>query len=368
VPDAPHTWRRYAISAGILVAGGTALLTVFALSGVYNVSAVKPHWDITAWLFEVIRHQSVRTQSLGIEPPQLDDSDRIRLGAVHFEIACADCHGAPGRPPSKLASAMLPEPPSLHFVADEWTDAQLFWIVHNGQKYTGMPAWPAFGRSDEVWSVVALLKKLPELDEADYRQLVGLDPPGAFMSFSGGTEESALCAACHGPPGGEPVSNRVPQLSGQYADYLVRSLEEYKSGQRPSGIMELIAADLSQQQIRNFASAYASASAPPKQPSEQQDTLLQRGALLSANGRPETDLPPCSSCHTETAESPFPKLTGQSATYIAQQLYVWRRGLRDRSPYGAMMSRVAQRLAPGDIEDVAAFLASLSPATKEAQP
>ena len=55
---------------------------------------------------------------------------------------------------------MLPPPPELSKAAKEWKDEELFWIVKHGIKYTGMPSWVAAERDDEVWSVVAFLKRL----------------------------------------------------------------------------------------------------------------------------------------------------------------------------------------------------------------
>src|SRR5688572_16771458 len=85
-----------AIGMAIMLVIGVAL---FVASGIYNVSAARPHFDPTEWFLDVLRRQSVRLHSLGIDVPRLDDEGMIRLGAAHFESGCAGCHGAPGRPP-----------------------------------------------------------------------------------------------------------------------------------------------------------------------------------------------------------------------------------------------------------------------------
>ena len=52
-----------------------------------------------------------------------------------------------------------------------WTDEQLFWIVKHGIKYAGMPGWIAQSRDDEVWTVVAALRSLPDMSRKEYRRL-----------------------------------------------------------------------------------------------------------------------------------------------------------------------------------------------------
>ena len=54
---------------------------------------------------------------------------------------CVDCHLAPGMDSSEIRQGLLPKPPKLQEVVDEWKPAELFWIIKNGVKMTGMPAW-----------------------------------------------------------------------------------------------------------------------------------------------------------------------------------------------------------------------------------
>jgi hypothetical protein len=86
---------------------------------------------------------SVKTNAAGIEAPQLDNPNLIRLGAAHFHRGCAFCHGAPGMPVNPIAKQMLPLPPDLSISMRPWKKRELFWIVKHGFKYTGMPGWVA---------------------------------------------------------------------------------------------------------------------------------------------------------------------------------------------------------------------------------
>ena len=72
-----------------------------------------------------------------------------------------------------------------------------------------------------------------------------------------GRAKSASCAACHGADG-RGIAPNFPVLAGQYADYLVKSLKQYRSGERNNALMAPLAADLSDADIADLAAYYAS--------------------------------------------------------------------------------------------------------------
>lgn len=74
-----------------------------------------------------------------------------------------------------------------------------------------------------------------------------------------GKAKSASCAACHGADGNSQIPAN-PKLAGQHAGYLVRALEEYKSGARQNPIMAGMAAALSEQDMEDIAAYFASQS------------------------------------------------------------------------------------------------------------
>ena len=75
---------------------------------------------------------------------------------------------------------------------------------------------------------------------------------------SGKAKAAQVCAACHGPDGNKPSAPDQPVLAGQYYDYLVRALSDYKAGHRTNGIMKGFAAQLSKQDIEDLAAWFAS--------------------------------------------------------------------------------------------------------------
>jgi Cytochrome C oxidase, cbb3-type, subunit III len=71
---------------------------------------------------------------------------------------------------AKFSEGLHPDPPDLKEVVDQLSPAQLFWVVKHGINMTGMPSFEQAGvKDDEIWSIVAFLKKLPKVSEADYK-------------------------------------------------------------------------------------------------------------------------------------------------------------------------------------------------------
>ena len=144
LPEGFPTGRKLLYAFGAFILAGFVAATVFVLSGVYPVGANRGHIGVTTWLLLQVRERSIATYSTFVDPRPVDDPDMAMLGAAHYEGGCAPCHGRPGGPVGVIPAQMLPPPPQLHAaLADRESDRQIFWIVKNGLKYTGMPAWPA---------------------------------------------------------------------------------------------------------------------------------------------------------------------------------------------------------------------------------
>lgn len=362
-------WRWLGVWTGALLLAGLLLIAGVIGSGVYNVAASSKHFAPTRWLLEVALRRSVVTHSLSVEDRAVDDMDLVRLGAGHYATGCAPCHGGPGEQRSPIVRSMLPAPPPLTEAARNWSDKQLFWIVKNGFKYTGMPAWPAQERSDEVWALVAFVRKLPDMSGDRYKQLasgnISRAPARPQEIIHQGSPRFNLtaCARCHGDANAAPTSAFVPRLAGQSETYLARALAEYASGARPSGIMQPIAAELSRDEMAWLARRYSAMSREPSSapaPAPARD-LVERGARLATKGAPEAEIPGCLACHSGRASSAFPILAGQPQAFLREQLKAFARGARDETGYGAVMTAIAKRLDGGDIEAAAAYFASQEP-------
>jgi mono/diheme cytochrome c family protein len=72
---------------------------------------------------------------------------------------------------TEIHKGLQPEPPELYEGLDEWKPNELFWIVKNGVKMTGMPAWGPTHSDEKIWAIVAFLEKLPHMNAAQYKAM-----------------------------------------------------------------------------------------------------------------------------------------------------------------------------------------------------
>lgn len=336
----------------VRVATWAALLLVVAtlviVSGLIPVNASSGHWPITAWLLHFAMQRSVATHSLGIQAPKLDDRRLVLLGAGHYEGGCRFCHGAPGTLMPAIPQAGTPHPPRLGSHMDDYDDPELFYIVKHGIKFTGMPAWPARQREDEVWAVVAFLRVLPDLDGEGYRRLVyGEDELYAAEAPRVVRER---CARCHGAHGLGRREGAFPRLAGQRAQYLKETMQAYAKGERFSGIMQPIAARLDASELRDAVVWYATRPPAP---------APQLGAEVKIEELLERRVPLCTVCHGDAAAHPsFPRLTGQYPVYLEQQLTLFREQQRGGGPYLELMQTVAHWLRAEEVPKLARFVAA----------
>src|SRR5690606_25217129 len=108
------------LKLGAWVVGLALLGFVVSASGVVPIKASSGHWAITEWFLHFSKRRSVKTHSLGVAVPALEDPALVLRGAGHFETACRPCHGAPGFARPVVPMAMTPHPPDLGERVGQW--------------------------------------------------------------------------------------------------------------------------------------------------------------------------------------------------------------------------------------------------------
>lgn len=365
-------WRRRAVTGLVtLVAAGFVAL-LFPLAGLIPVKASSGHLPPVEWFLQFAKGRAIATQSLGVETPPLDDPVLVVRGAAAYEIGCKPCHGAPGEATPVITQKALPPPPQLEEGVERWRPRELYFIVKHGLKFTGMPEWPAAHRDDEVWALVAFLLVLPELSAEGYRDLAhgpAPAPPGtAGEPLEGltGLEPpqpvSTTCRRCHGVEG-RGRGRAFPRLAGQSPEYLEAALAAFAEGRRSSGIMQPVAAALAPEARRELARYYAARGGDgPEEGMPGEPAAIARGEAIARDGVPARGVPSCSDCHgpePKRRNPAYPNLAGQPAGYLVSQLELLRAGHRGGSPYARLMRPVVRNLTRAQMDDVAAYYASL---------
>jgi cbb3-type cytochrome c oxidase subunit III len=166
----------------------------------------------------------------------------------------------------------------------------------------------------------------------------------------------AVCASCHGADGnsGTPA---FPKLAQQHPEYLVKQLQEFKSGKRNSSAMKGFASALSDQDMKNIAFWVASKKAKPGTAKEKDLVVL--GEHIYRGGIADRQVPACAGCHSPNGAgipAQYPRVSGQHAEYVATQLTAFRDGTRKNS---LQMTQIAAKLNDREIKAVADYIAGL---------
>jgi mono/diheme cytochrome c family protein len=153
----------------ILVAIAAA---VFFFGGFYSVAENEDDPAVVSWVFAHVRAASVARYATSAPPASLDDPATVKAGArAYATIGCVYCHGGPpDQDWAKFSEGLKPIPADLKVMAKERTAPELFWVIKNGIKMTGMPSFGLAGASDQqIWTIVAFIKNLPSMSDADYK-------------------------------------------------------------------------------------------------------------------------------------------------------------------------------------------------------
>jgi mono/diheme cytochrome c family protein len=174
---------RILATIGALTVIGAIGAAVFFLGGFYNVAGTAKDPAIVEWALVRARTASIIRHAHDAPPANFNDAANVQAGAREFaEHGCANCHGAPGVNWAKYSEGLHPDPPDLKDVVNDRTPEQLFWVIKNGINMTGMPSFKLAGATDEdLWLIVAFLKKLPSVAEADYKAWTAPPPPPAAV-------------------------------------------------------------------------------------------------------------------------------------------------------------------------------------------
>lgn len=182
-----------------------------------------------------------------------------------------------------------------------------------------------------------------------------------------GKNKSTTCVACHGADGNSSVPN-FPKLAGQSANYIVKQLQDMKSGARTVPEMAAFLPGLNDQDIQDLAAYYSEQTI---QPGSADPKLVELGQKVYRAGNPENGVTACAACHGATGKgmpsAGYPALAGQHAAYIEKQLKAFRAAgredhegaRRENDGETKMMRSTAARLTDDEISALSSYINGL---------
>lgn len=165
----------------LIVVGATALVVTvsFVLLLRHGFSARDEPWSIEAFLARRLRRLAIPSDVGNAGNPVTSAPAVLADGRAHFADHCAVCHANDGSGNTDIGRNLYPPAPDLR---EPWTqsltDGEIFYIIHNGIRFTGMPAW---GSGDEVddqtsWKLVHFIRHLPSITDVELIEMKKMNP------------------------------------------------------------------------------------------------------------------------------------------------------------------------------------------------
>ncbi len=152
----------------VLLAAGAA----FVWAGLFNTAASVPAGELERKVAAIALDRSVQRRAPKGANPLKPDPEVLRVGLAHYRAMCVTCHGAPGVDASEPGEGLNPPAPDLSTgKVQRRTDGELFWLVQGGIRMTGMPAFGPTHSDEEIWKIVAFVRRLPALSPEDQQEL-----------------------------------------------------------------------------------------------------------------------------------------------------------------------------------------------------
>jgi len=162
----------FALIGVVTVLGGVALLR-----GGIGARAAPGRLETT--VARSLRSLAIPREARRMKSPLPASAEAVEDGLAHFADHCASCHGNDGSGQTEMGRGLYPKAPDMRQAAtQDLTDGELFYIIENGVKLTGMPAW-SDGTADGAtasWNLVHFIRRLPHLAEADIARMNELNP------------------------------------------------------------------------------------------------------------------------------------------------------------------------------------------------
>mgnify|MGYP001229794335 CR=1 FL=1 len=161
----------------VLVAG---LLVIVLASILHNgLSARATPRGLETMMARNARHLAVPAAARTLKNPALASPENLRDARLHFADHCAICHGNNGSGNTMMGRGLYPKPPDLRLPeTQKLSDGELFWVIENGVRFTGMPAFFSPGSQNESWKLVHFIRRIRQLTPDEQMEMEKYNPIG----------------------------------------------------------------------------------------------------------------------------------------------------------------------------------------------
>jgi mono/diheme cytochrome c family protein len=171
--------RGNAILLVIVVA--IALIAVAAPSFLHDGLSTRANPSaFEAMMARKARRMAIPASARKLQNPAADTAENLREARLHFADHCAICHANDGSGDTPMGRNLYPKPPDLRLgQTEKLADGEIFWIIENGVRFTGMPAFGgAHGSEEDSWKLVRFIRHLPQLTDEERVEMERYNPKG----------------------------------------------------------------------------------------------------------------------------------------------------------------------------------------------
>jgi mono/diheme cytochrome c family protein len=162
------------VAVGLAVAAGASILH-------NGLSARATPTALETMIARNARRLAIPANARNEHNPISASDETLKEARAHFADHCATCHGNDGRGDTMYGKGLYPKPPDLRLPeTQKLSDGELFWIIENGVRFTGMPAFGGDSHSsqDDSWNLVLFLRHLPQLTMEERLEMERQNPKG----------------------------------------------------------------------------------------------------------------------------------------------------------------------------------------------
>lgn len=176
---------------GVIATLGLLIVVMWILPGAFSAKGKPPEWEISMARFA--RHLATPSQWRDAKNPVEPSPEILAEALHHFADHCATCHANDGSGKTSMGPNFYPPVPDLRSdIIQSMSDGELFYVIHFGVRFTGMPAW---GDDDpekdtESWTLVHFVRHLPKITPEEIAKMKTLNP----MTTQARTEQEAMDA------------------------------------------------------------------------------------------------------------------------------------------------------------------------------
>lgn len=125
------------------------------------------------------RHLAIPSSAQSTKNPIANSPEVLREARLHYADHCAICHGNDGSGDTAMGRGLYPKPPDLRQEeTQKLSDGELFWIVENGVRFTGMPAFSSHGTENDSWKLIHFIRHIPQLTDEEKIEMGRYNPKG----------------------------------------------------------------------------------------------------------------------------------------------------------------------------------------------